>query len=222
MRKIIKSPPPKSFLDWVRVKPNDKDENQWFSTLYHEKRYEILDDLKKHNTREQFYLCAYCCTRIDGKEDTRNEHVEARDIAPNRSLDYTNIVASCKTKKQCDSSHDNQSLPLTPLMNECESELKFNISGRVEGTSERAKESIRVLNLGDTEHSNKALIEKRKQLSHNLLWTCGIDPAQGLEDDDLLHVVIKDLLTPQNGILEPFAPVVANILSNWLSVNSTK
>lgn len=216
MRKIIKSLPPQSFVEWVNRKPKNNDENQWFQELYKQKQWSIVNDLSSHNAREQFYLCAYCCDKISGSNtDTVNEHVEARDIEPTRSLDYTNIVASCKTKNQCDGSHKNQPLPLTPLMNECESELKFKISGRVEGLSERAKESIRVLNLGDAEHNNKALIEKRKQLSHNLLWTNGITPEEGLEDDDLLEDLIRDLLTPKNGLLEPFAPVVANILSNW-------
>lgn len=218
MRKITKSLPPQSFVEWVRRKPNDSNENQWFEELYNQKQWNIVGDLSNHNASEQYYLCAYCCDRISGSNiDTVNEHVEARAITPNRSLDYTNIVASCKTKNQCDSSHKSQHLPLTPLMDECESELKFKISGRVEGASARAIESIRVLNLGDTEHNNKALIEKRKQLSHNLLWMNGIKPAEGLEDDDLLQDLIADLLTPKNGILEPFAPVVANILRNWIA-----
>ena len=218
MRKITKSRPPQSFVEWIRRKPNDNNENQWFDALYNQEKWSIVNDLSNHNTCEQFYLCAYCCDRITGSNaDTVNEHVEARAVAPNRSLDYTNIVASCKTKNQCDSSHKNQSLPLTPLMDECESELKFKISGRVEGTSARAIESIRVLNLGDTEHNNKALIEKRKQLSHNLLWMNGVRPAEGLEDDDLLQDLIADLLTPKNGLLEPFSPVVANILRDWIA-----
>jgi len=74
-----------------------------------------------------------------------------------------------------------------------------------------------VLNLGNDEVSNKALIEKRKQLSHGLMYMHGIDPEQGLEDDELLQSVIDDLLTPQDGKLEPFAPVVVNILRNWIS-----
>lgn len=176
-----------------------------------------MADLCHHNAREQFYLCAYCCKGITGTStDTTNEHVEARSIAPHRSLEYANIVASCKTKGQCDNSHQNKHLPLTPLMDACESELKFMISGRVEGLTPRAMESIQVLNLGGNESNNKALIEKRKQFAHTLLWKSGINPHEGLEDDDVLRLVMDELLIPKDGKLDPFAPVVANILKNWI------
>ena len=83
--------------------------------------------------------------------DCCNEHVEARSIAPNRELDFSNIVASCNSKGQCDDAHGAQMFSLAPFMDECEAELKFKISGRVEGVTARAKETIRVLNLGDHE-----------------------------------------------------------------------
>ena len=209
MRKIIKGKEPESLLAFKLSNPTE--------------RYNYLDsshrqDIRSHCAAEQFYLCAYCCQQITGfARDTMNEHVEAQHIAPNRTLDFTNIVASCKTKNQCDDSHRAQTLPLSPLMDECETELKFKISGRVEGISHRAKETIRVLNLGDHERSNKSLIEKRKQLSDSLLWTNGIDPGKGLEGEALLLSVIDDLLDTSSGTLPPFAPVVANILRNWIT-----
>lgn len=218
MRKITKTAPPQSFVTWVRSKPNNKNENQWFQELYKQGQQQVIADLSRHNATEQFYLCAYCCDRVTGdSSDTMNEHVEARAIAPKRSLDFHNIVASCRTSNQCDSAHKSQPFALTPFMNECETELNFKISGRVEGLTARARETIRVLNLGDNEQNNKSLVEKRKQLSHNLMWSNGINPSQGLEDDDLLLLVIDDLMTPQNGELAPFAPVVANILRNWIA-----
>jgi uncharacterized protein (TIGR02646 family) len=219
MRKIVKGDAPDSFINWVRKKPKDKTEDQWFRALYDQEQWDVVSELRIHNAKEQFFLCAYCCDRISGAStDTVNEHVEARAIAPRRSLDHANIVASCKTKSQCDSAHENKVLPLTPLMDECETELTFKISGRVEGRTERANEAIRVLNLGDDERNNKALVEKRKQLSDSLMWSNGIDPSEGLEDEALLQSVIDDLLTPKNGKLEAFAPAVANILRHWIAV----
>ncbi len=178
-------------------------------------------DIRQACTEEQFYLCAYCCQAISGSDqDTMNEHVEAQQLAPNRTLDYMNVVASCTTKQQCDAAHGSQPLPLTPLMNECETELRFMLSGRVQGLSDRAREAIRVLNLGDTEHNNKALIEKRKQLVDGLIWAnYGSDPArlQLEEDEELIQMLIDDLELPKNGKLEPFAPVLSNILRNRLA-----
>lgn len=220
MRKIEKTPAPDSFLKWVKQKPHDKSENQWFKAIYEQEQWNIVEALSRHNTIEQYYLCAYCCDRISGSlNDTVNEHVEARACAPRRSLDPGNIVASCKTSGQCDSAHKNQALPLTPLMPECETELRFKFSGRVEGLTERAIEAIRVLNLGDNRGSNKALIAKRKYLVDALIWSnYEEDPNNlALEDDcELLEMLVADLQTPQDGKLEPFAPVLVNIVRNLI------
>ncbi len=108
-------------------------------------------------------------------------------------------------------------IPLTPFMSECETDFRFQISGRVIGLTDIAKETIRVLNLGDSEKNNKSLIEKRKQLSNTLLFQNGIDPTDGLEEDDLIEMVICDLETPRDGKLESFSPVVVNILRNWMN-----
>ena len=103
-------------------------------------------------------------------------------------------------------------------MNECETELKFKISGRVEGLTPRAIETIKVLNLGDTEQNNRSLIEKRKKLSQDLLWTNGIDPEDGIDEDELIELLIADIACPKDGKLEAFTPVVVNILRDWLAV----
>lgn len=176
----------------------------------------IRRDIRDHTLKEQFYLCAYCCQRIPGIGTCHNEHIEAQSLNPKRTLDITNIVASCNTSNQCGDAHKSQPLTLTPLMAECETELQFKISGRVEGLSDRAINAIKVLNLGDHEKNNRALIEKRKQLSNALLWKNDIDPDQGLEDEELLGLLIDELIQAQYGQLEPFAPVVINILRSWL------
>lgn len=172
--------------------------------------------IRDYALNEQFYLCAYCCQQIKEINACHNEHLEAQKLNPKRTLDFSNIVASCNTPNQCGDAHKSQHLPLTPLMTECETELRFKISGRVEGLSDRAAVTIRVLNLGDDEKNNRALIEKRKQLSNALLWANGINPDDGLEDDEILNILISDLSQPQQDHMEPFTPVVINILRSWL------
>ena len=209
MRKIDKGDEPVVLTGWKRNHPQG--------------RYDDLTDAERQAIRhacltEQYFLCAYCCKQIGVKDDDcMNEHVEARRLAPNRSLDFSNIVASCKTPKQCDAVHGSTPLPLTPLMLECETELRFKISGRVEGLTDRAKETIRVLNLGDTEHSNRSLVETRKQLINTLLMANGVDADEGLEDEALIEMVLADIQQPTNGKLEAYAPVVVNILQQWLA-----
>lgn len=211
MRKVEKGIEPASFTSWKRAHSHSR---------YDDLTYTEREAIRNACLIEQFYLCAYCCQSITGENnDCMNEHVEARNIAPNRSLDFSNIVASCTSLRQCDAAHDSQDLPLTPFMAECETELKFKLSGRIEGLTERAKESIRVLNLGDTEQNNRSLIEKRRRLSLDLLWSNGIDPSEGIDDDELIEMLIKDIKCPKDGKLEAFAPVVANILQGWLTMH---
>jgi uncharacterized protein (TIGR02646 family) len=207
MRTISKGAEPPSLTAWKRANPH--------------KHYADLDVAPRRDTRdyalkEQFYLCAYCCQRIQDIDACHNEHIEAQSLNPNRTLDFTNIVASCNIRNQCGHAHKSQPLTLTPLMTACEIELQFKISGRVKGLSDRATATIQVLNLGNHEKNNKALIEKRKQLSNALLWKNGINPNEGLEDEELLKMLINELAQPQNGQLESFAPVVINILRDWL------
>ncbi len=207
MRTINKGAEPSSLTAWKQANAH--------------KHYTVLDndirrDIRGYALKEQFHLCAYCCQRIEDIDDCHNEHVEAQNLNPGRTLDFANIVASCNTHNQCGHAHKSQRLPLTPLMAECETELRFKISGRVEGLSDQAAATIQVLNLGDHEKNNRALIEKRKQLSNALLWTKGINPDEKLEDEELLRLLLDELAQPQHGQLEAFSPVLINILRGWL------
>jgi uncharacterized protein (TIGR02646 family) len=207
MRTIKKGDEPPRLSVWKKENPLGQ---------YNQLTENVRPTIRQQALEEQFYLCAYCFQRIKDITTCHNEHVEAQSLNPQRTLDFTNIVASCNTKNQCGKAHKSQFLPLTPLMNECETELKFKISGRVEGLSDRAITSIQILNLGDNENNNRALIEKRKQLSNSLLWANRIDPEEGLEDEEILKILIDELAQPQQHQLEPFSPVVINILRSWL------
>jgi hypothetical protein len=45
----------------------------------------------------------------------------------------------------------------------------------------------------------------------------GVDPDDGLEDDELINLAIADIQQLKDGKLEAYAPVVVNILNQWLS-----
>ena len=121
MRRITKQAgnEPQPLTDWKRSNPRG---------VYADLTEVEREAIRHQSTTEQFYICAYCGKAISGtNSDTMNEHVEARRIAPNRSLDLANIVASCNTSNQCDDSHASQILPLTPLMAECETEDRKSV-----------------------------------------------------------------------------------------------
>ncbi len=161
--------------------------------------------------REQFGLCAYCCKKIDA-QSSHNEHIEARHLAPNRQLDFRNIVASCNTRGRCGNTHDSKPLPLTPLMAECENELKFYLSGKVIGLTQRSTDSIAVLGL-----DSRAIREERKQMVDNLIFPDKADDLQ-LLGDDLLIAWIDDFQQPDGECqLLPYSPVLVNIIRQFLA-----
>jgi uncharacterized protein (TIGR02646 family) len=213
VRKINKGNEPSSLTSFKRSHPQMR---------YKDLTDTVRQEIRAACTREQYFLCAYCCQEISGENvDTMNEHVEAQSLAPNRTLDFHNIVASCRSAKQCDASHGSQALPLTPMMKECETELRFKLSGRVEGLTQRAKDAIDVLRLGDTELNNKFLIERRKQLVEALIWTSYGKSGVELEleqDVTVLRLMVDLLAEPQNGRLESFAPVLTNLLKTYIAM----
>jgi uncharacterized protein (TIGR02646 family) len=208
MRLIHKRPEPPELQAWKRNNPHGR---------YVELDFVVRRSIRQQALQEQFFLCAYCCESIQDIDDhCHNEHVEAQDLNPNRTVDYDNIVACCNTPNQCGSAHGHQPLPLTPLMEECETELRFMVSGRVQGLTPRALTSINVLNLGDNESNNKSLIQKRKALSEALLFRNYLNPDLDAEDDNILELFIDELSNPIGEKMESFTPVVINILKNWL------
>lgn len=222
MRKIAKSTEPAELRQWKQDHPhltryaNLNGKNATIAVKAQGTK--VIDAIRTQNLTDQHFLCAYCCCDIrDDKISAMNEHVEARDINHTRELDFTNIMASCTTKGQCDSAHGNQLLPLTPFMIACETELKFRFSGKVEGLTGRAKEAIKVLNLGDERNNNRSLIERRKLALEVILLDQGITTPEELNDlEDFLADILAQINTPVAGKLAPFAPVLTNILRNMI------
>lgn len=204
MRKITKGNEPAALTQWRRLHPKGR---------YPDLTHEASRSIRQACVEEQHGLCAYCCHEITA-DNSRNEHVQAQKIAPKRTLDFSNIVASCDRPKQCDKAHAHQVLPLTPLMDECETELKFYVSGRVEGLTPRATTAIQVLNLGDSHENNRTLINARKILVDLLLFDYGIRADElDVEGSEVLSALIEDLQLPDaNNRMKPFSPVLVNVL----------
>ena len=199
MRKIKQGDEPNSLTRWKRQNPQ---------RAYGQLSEEIRREIHQYLLDNQFNLCAYCCDRIQSINDCHNEHLEAKQSKPNRDLDFTNLVASCNTKNQCGNAHGTASLPITPLQEACETELAYQLSGRVKGLTNQATETLAILNL-----NNKSLIEKRKQITHCILWGNNLNPTTiQLTATNLLGKLANDLAMPKDGKLEAFSPVVVNVL----------
>ncbi|OUM05928.1 hypothetical protein BW686_18480 [Pseudomonas syringae] len=178
-------------------------------------REDIKNAIRHACVREQHGLCAYCCRSITPfKDSAHNEHVEAQRLAPDRTLDFQNIVASCNQPDRCGKAHGHQLLRLTPFMVECETELQFELSGLVKGKTDRAQDCIKVLNLGSDQASNKWLISERKAMIDNLLYSQGMNSSGlGLESDDVLDLLHDELSIPDGQQqLQAFSPVLVNVI----------
>jgi len=106
MRKILKGDEPSSLATWKRRNPRGN---------YSDLDQDIRRDIRDYALQEQYYLCAYCCQRIQNIDacHCHNEHIEAQNLNPRRTLDFTNIVASCNTPNQCGKAHESKPLPKT-------------------------------------------------------------------------------------------------------------
>lgn len=210
MRKIYKAHEPASLAKYKRCNPNHQYKDLTDTS--------VRQDIRQACTIEQYFLCAYCCKEISGTNvDTMNEHIQPRHHFPSLSMDFNNIVASCTTTGQCDDSKGSQILDLTPFMSECETELEFRLNGRVKGQTQRAQEVIETLQL-----NNQKLCESRKQAIDNILFSQGLDNPITIEDEELLLSIIDDIKQPDEyGKMQGFSPIVANVISNWISKFST-
>ncbi|CAI8717633.1 TIGR02646 family protein [Pseudomonas sp. IT-P100] len=209
MRKIDKGMEPQSLSRWKRSNN---------ALRYRDLPPEESRSIRSSCISEQYGLCAYCCQSIT-IDNAHNEHVQAQDHAPNRTLDFSNIVASCQRAHQCGHGRGTQPLPLTPLMAKCETELKFYLSGLVKGQTERARVSIAALNLGHTEKSNRGLIGRRKAMIDVLIYNLGARPEDLLDEDaELLNLILADLKMPGAAqSLQPFSPVLVNVIHHFLT-----
>lgn len=98
---------------------------------------EFDDHKRKLNNelvKEQKYLCAYCCCKID-TVNSHNEHIEPqhpKTYVSRKSLDYSNIVASCygfQGEKTCGPKKDNdydESKFISPLDSRCEDNFSYH------------------------------------------------------------------------------------------------
>ena len=113
----------------------------------------IKYDLKQHMLGVQKNICAYCCAQINNISKSHNEHIKPQDFFPNLSMEYGNLIVSCTTQGEestCGMHKDNdydEQLFVSPLSEDCEKHFRFELNGKVTGTSEAGKYTIEILNL---------------------------------------------------------------------------
>lgn len=209
MRKINKKSEPQDLLDWKK-----RNSHGYYKDLANT---DISFAIRKACVQEQYGLCAFCCVPIDATaSSSHNAHLQSQHHFPQKSLFWDNIVASCNNQDSCGKHQKEQDLPLSPLMEECEQELKFYIDGKVIGLTQRAQKAIEILNL-----NNEILRRRRKQCIDDFFILEGYFPPMENPyswDNEIWQAIIDGCCTlDENGRLLPFAPVLANV--GWHLLN---
>jgi uncharacterized protein (TIGR02646 family) len=209
MRRINKGIEPASLSSFKNTFPSARYEN--FADGYENVRI----DVRSSCLLEQHYLCAYCCDRITLR-DSHNDHIVPQSslLGQNLTLDYSNIVASCNAKKHCGRRKDDSIISITPLMPNCETDIIYQLNGKMTHKSQNAQNTITTLNLRDG-----GLTHKRKILIDTVLYKYTDDISElALEESFYLELIINEITqVNEEGKLEAFTPVIVNVLSQFLS-----
>lgn len=173
---------------------------------------DVRRSIRRDCLKEQNGLCAFCCSPVS-IDNGHNAHIRSKTLYPRNSLDWDNIVASCMAEEHCGMYQKRNDIPLTPLMPECELELKFYVSGKVHATTERAQRTIDVLNLNSAD-----LCRKRKKALEDLVYSLGFYPVEDIStwDSELIQGFIEECNKVINDDLTPYAPVLVNIVRQFL------
>lgn len=177
----------------------------WFEDLKRKNtitRYREIDSSERRSLRqnlltEQYYLCGYCCGKID-LENSINEHIVPQDVNPNLSMNYDNLIASCRGFQvhgnTCGHKKDNlyeEKRFVSPLEAQCEKYFTYYPNGEIIGMDERANSTFKLLNLNSYE-----LVNARKNV---------FKQSQGFNE---LKLVEEIYLKPYQGELQPFCNIV--------------
>lgn len=187
MRRINRRSEPQFWADFVRKNPKV----QYRDLGKTEEGKELRRKIRKYMTEEQYWLCAYCCGKIN-LDNSLNEHILPEDGYPNRSMEYLNLVVSCREKKTCGSlkgSKYNEALFVSPLDDDCEEQFAYAPNGEIIGLTEKGRYTIDLLGLNVYE-----LKEARKATCQAYQWC----------DDES----IQWYLQPQDGRLIPYVNIL--------------
>ena len=167
MLHIEKGEEPQFLIDFKKKYPKKDYDSKEFA--------EHRPKLKERLIKEQKGLCAYCCGRIT-LEKSHNEHIEPRHpgtFTSKRSLDYTNIVASCNNPETCGNKKENnydEKQFISPVDENCEEKFTYYADGKIIGDDY----TIGVLNLNAYELKNarKSVIKKLQFLDKDTIEEC--------------------------------------------------
>jgi len=216
MKFIEKSKPPKSLIDYKRT-PNAIYEGCG------------KKDIRIHLIAEQGGICAYCMGRISderdkdlGKPKCEIEHFEPQDKAPEKALDYKNMLGVCNGNagqpeklQHCDTKKGNQVLSslLNPLSKNIERYILYSSNGRIKSNNETLDNQLNeILNL-----NMQNLINARKgKLDIVINRLRAINPKKDWKVADLKKELKNWAERNTKNEFEPYSGIVIYFIEKWI------
>lgn len=174
----------------------------------------IKNAVRRDSLRDQYGLCCYCCGRVGPSSGYQQiEHLVARSVDPERTLDWDNLLVSCasgrpevassgKSELTCDDHKKNDHLAVSPLDADCEARFLYvRDDGRILAVSGDidAATTISILNL-----NCKRLRDARFG---------AMKVAEDLLSELDLDVWAARFLEPVDGVLPAYEPAIWSLTS---------
>ena len=148
-----------------------KNSNAWSD----EKIAKIRSDLRNYIlNNEQHNLCAYCERKIESNSEKSNiDHFKTRNLFPQETVAYDNLLVSCNNKKTC-SSHKDKNIKskeeyekiVNPITENPDDFFDYLPTGEIVAKNQKAKFTIEIFNLGTFEADN--IVQSRKKLTQTI------------------------------------------------------
>ena len=148
----------------------------------------IRQELREHILMEQGNCCAYTEIRISESTNSHNDHYRTRNLFPQLTFDYHNMLVSCNSEeygakhkdKHIKSAEDYDDL-VNPVKEVPSDFIEFAYTGEVlsVGGSTKGEKTISFFNL-----NAKALVERRKTMA-----TCMLQMKDYLTEEEIVESI---------------------------------
>ena len=176
MKRIVKNPEPPTFVEWKEEWRRNGIEPGWGEF----DGKPIKQTVKTALLEEQGYLCCFCECRV-GLGDGSIAHFRAQSEDRESSLEYGNLLYSCEEKPKkdkipqtCNQAQDKEMPPISPLDEDCETHFAYDPDGNILGKTDKARETIRILNLNGSKQlceSRRAVYEETQTMLLSNKWS---------------------------------------------------
>jgi len=192
MFKIIKNEPKFFKVAKLKVK-RPKVSSAWSDKRIEDRRPQLRGHIL---LEEQNLLCAYCEKEIDDNPNCSNiDHFKTRNLFPEETLNYTNLLVSCNSHDRCSSfkdknitNKDDYKNIINPVVENPDEYFDYLITGEIVGKNSKAEFTIYTFQL-----QTDALIESRLQVYEALKHIDNLSVDEICEVFPNYHSFIKSI-----------------------------